>query len=55
MIISVLPPSGVRMGNRMMGFVLLSNCDHPQHQLWSREALGGSCETQADGLSMGKG
>lgn len=43
------------MGNRMVGSVLLSGCDHPQHQLWSREALRGPCETQADGLPMGKG
>lgn len=40
-IISILLPSGVRMGSRMMGFVLLSVCDHPQRQLWSREAFHG--------------
>lgn len=43
------------MGNRMTGFVLLSGCDHPQYQLWSREALRGLSETRADGLSMGRG
>lgn len=29
--ISVLSPSGVRMGSRIMGFVLLSGCDYPQY------------------------